>query len=101
MDIETIISTVIGVIIGGIITWITSRYYYQRSGKELKEEAGKIRSLNTMILESLEQAGLAEIARDESGKIIGLKRLNIHPQSVEVITMVDELTLKVNPPNEH
>ena len=47
------------VIIGGIITWLASKYYYLRSGKELKEEAGKIRNLDTMILESLEQANLA------------------------------------------
>jgi len=86
--------------IGGLITWFASRYYYLRSGKELKEEASKIRSLNTMILESLEQASLAEIARDKSGNIIGLKRLIIHPSSSEQIQTIDEVQLVVHPPNE-
>lgn len=99
MDTGAVILTGLSVILGGLITWVASKYYYLRSGKELKEEAEKIRLLNKMILESLEQSGLAEIARDKFGNIVGLKRITIHPSPSEQIQTMDEVNVVVLPPN--
>ena len=33
MNFETMISTITGVIIGGLITWLVSRFYYVKAGE--------------------------------------------------------------------
>ncbi len=42
------------------------------SGEVLRQEAAELRRLTKLVLRSLEEAGLAELNRDASGKIIGL-----------------------------
>jgi len=70
--VSMLIGALIGALVGGAITWFVSRYHYVRAAKELSQEAAKLRRLSTMVLRSLENAGLAELNRDASGEIIGL-----------------------------
>ena len=64
--------TIISMATGALITWIVSRYYYQKAGRELKEEALELRKLNMLMLRSMEKAGLAKFSRDINGNIIGM-----------------------------
>lgn len=66
------ISNIVAVIIGGIITGLVSKYYYSRASKDLNKEASKLIKLDTLMLRSLEEAGLVEYTRDEQGNIKGL-----------------------------
>ena len=59
------------VLLGGLVTWLVAWWYYRRAAQELRIEAGEIRHLNTVILGSLENAGLAKLTRDDSGRITG------------------------------
>ena len=61
-----------GLITGGIISFLITKYYYERAGKDLKKEVGKLRQLNIHVLRSMEEAGLIKWNRDSQGKIIGL-----------------------------
>jgi len=42
----TVISTVISMAIGALITWWVSKYYYEKAGKELESEASELKNLN-------------------------------------------------------
>jgi hypothetical protein len=64
--------TLISIVIGAVITWFFSWLYYAKSGKQLVQEAAKLRQLNELLLRGMENAGLMKIARDESGQPTGL-----------------------------
>jgi hypothetical protein len=74
MDWTSIVTTVLSVIIGGLITaYFSRRYYVKASGdltkeaEELKQETDKLRRLTIMLMRLLDQAGLIPIKWDEQG----------------------------------
>lgn len=75
---DQLIGQAIGVFIGGLITWLVSRFYYTKAADELCVEAGKLREetleikrLTNIVLRGLENAGILSVKR-EHGKIVGL-----------------------------
>src|SRR4051812_12516849 len=59
------------VIVGGVITWFFSWYYYVKAGKELLEEAGKLRQLMHAIYGAqLNPRAQLEPVLDEAGNIV-------------------------------
>jgi hypothetical protein len=45
---------IVSILIGGIITWLASWYYYQRAAKDLQDEAAKLRDLSDKMWERLQ-----------------------------------------------
>lgn len=73
MNSELIIGTTIGVILGGIITWVVSRFYYRKAGKELLSESQKLRLTSELIMYKLQYPDTpTQIKRNENGVIVGL-----------------------------
>lgn len=66
------LQTLLGIIVGGYITYRASKEYYEKASKELNEQSQKLLSVNNLILRALEEADLAEYTKDEDGNIIGL-----------------------------
>lgn len=66
------ISGLVGVLLGGLITWLVSYHYYEKAGDELGIEAGNIRKLANLIGHALEQAGLAQFKRDAKGEMTSI-----------------------------
>jgi len=64
-------STLIGVLVGGVITWLLAWYYYRRASEELKEESAELRRLNNLMLRGMENAGWVKLNKDESGNVAG------------------------------
>jgi hypothetical protein len=78
MEIGQVIEQAMGVLLGGIITWLVSRYYYKRAANELCQEAAKlreetieIRRLTNIILRGLHNAGICEV-KWQDGNPVGL-----------------------------
>ncbi len=69
---ESIISNVIGVLIGALITVLAARKYYEKASIDLAKEASELKYLNELMLRGMENAGLAQFGRDENGNIKGL-----------------------------
>jgi len=68
-----------GVLLGGLITWAASWYYYRRAGQELTAETAKIRRLNVLMLLGMEHAGWIELSRDHAREITGFHlRIQTH-----------------------
>jgi hypothetical protein len=68
----SMITTLVGILIGALITWGVAHVYYKKAGDELKNEAKQLREMNTLMLRALENAGLAEFNRDSKQNITGL-----------------------------
>jgi hypothetical protein len=61
-----------GVVVGGVITFLCSWFFYLRAAGQLKSETARLGTLTTVVLHAMEQAELAELDRDEFGRITGL-----------------------------
>lgn len=62
----------VGILVGGLIGWGISHYYYVESGKDLEKEAGELRHMSTIMLRGMEQAGWVKLSRDATGRITGM-----------------------------
>ncbi len=62
--VSTLASTLVGVLAGGVITWICARVYYERSSQELKQEARRLRSHLKILLFGLHDAGVIDLSWD-------------------------------------
>lgn len=81
METETVVSTAIGIIIGGFITWLFSWIYYKKAGEELqdkalelKNETQELKTLMTKLGKFLDFANKgreANLNYDERGNIVG------------------------------
>jgi hypothetical protein len=68
-------------VIGCLITILVAKYYYQRATKDLNKEASELRRLTDLVIqqiERVEKSDLGKVIRDESGKVIGFKILEIN-----------------------
>ena len=73
MNLETIISTAVGVILGGVITWGVSWYFYKKAGDELNVEAKQLKLTSDLIMYKLQYPDTpTQIKRDEKGNVTGL-----------------------------
>jgi len=89
---EWIIGIVTGLISGFVTGMLTCWYFYRRSGRELKQEAEKLRKHNILIISALEQAGLAKFSVDANGEPIGLL---FKFQVSETVKLRDSATVEV------
>lgn len=76
--------SIIGVMIGGFITYIVARSYYVKASKELSDAASELENLITVIGRGLENAGIFKFNRNEQGKIVGLKGVMISAQNIVI-----------------
>jgi hypothetical protein len=68
----TVFLTLIAVAVGGFVTWLVARAYYEKASKDLRKEAETLRQLNILILRGMENAGLVKLTRDQAGNPSGL-----------------------------
>jgi hypothetical protein len=59
--VEMLVSLLAGWLLGVGTSW----YFARKSGRELQEEARRLANLSELILHALENAGLAEVRRDQ------------------------------------
>lgn len=73
MSKETIFATVIGVLFGGLITWIAAWYYYKKAGDQLLAESKKLKQTSDLILYKLQYPDTStQLKRNEYGEVVGL-----------------------------
>jgi hypothetical protein len=65
--------TLLGIAVGGLISWGVSSMYYERASEDLTKEAQELRRMNTILMSTLENAGFVKYECDENGNIIGLQ----------------------------
>jgi hypothetical protein len=67
----TLVGIVLGIVVGGAITALVSRYFYERAGDELRQVAAELDDTFDTMLRILEQYRVIdEVRRDEQDKPI-------------------------------
>lgn len=67
MDWTSITTTVLSVVVGGLITAYFSRRYYLKASQDLTNEVEKSRNLTIMLMRLLDQADAIPIKWDDDG----------------------------------
>ena len=65
-------SALAGMLVGGLITWLTARYYYREATKDLKDEADRFARIVDETFTSFEQSGWCRVRRDGDGRPIAI-----------------------------
>jgi Tfp pilus assembly ATPase PilU len=66
------VGTLVGILVGSLVTWWVSRHHYVKASRELEEAAAGLRRLTTLITRGMEEAGLVTFTKDAAGNPIGL-----------------------------
>lgn len=69
---ETAVWTVGSLSVGVLATWYFAKRYYDSASEELRHEAQLLRQMVNALGRQLEDAGFAQLARDENGNIKGI-----------------------------
>jgi hypothetical protein len=70
--IETIVVTLVSLVVGAFVSWWVARRYYVAASRELEVEAAELRRLTTLVLRALEEGGVVDLNRNAAGEITGL-----------------------------
>jgi hypothetical protein len=73
MDWSTVISTVVGVIAGGLV----NAYFSRRGSRELRREANEIKKYNVMLIDFLDDAGVIDVKRDAKGNATQIRVVKV------------------------
>ena len=69
----TITLTLISIAVGGLITFLVTRWYYARASGDLEREAGELKDYTVMLINYLDDAGVIEVERDAQGNPIRVR----------------------------
>lgn len=73
MNLASILSSLLGIIIGGVITWYFARKYYVQASLELLEESKKLKLTSDLILYKLQHTDVkTSLKYNEKGEVSGL-----------------------------
>ena len=92
-----VVLTVIGMLVGGLINWLFSRYYYVRAGHELHDEAIRLHAVLNILVYKLENPEApVTVQRNAEGVITGLM-LQLHGQTIASSVATGALTANATP----
>ena len=69
----TIIVSLISIAIGGVVSFLGSRWYYERALGDLEREAGELKDYTVMLFNSLADARLIDVERDTHGNPVRVR----------------------------
>ncbi len=72
MDWSTVISTLVGVMLGGLV----NAYFSRLGTKELRSEAGNLRQLTKQLMFMMDDAGLIKVEWDKHGNPVRVVELS-------------------------
>jgi hypothetical protein len=73
----TIILTLVSIAVGGLITFLVTRWYYERASGDLEREAGELKDYTVMLLNYLDDAGVVKVERDAGGNPIRVRVVKV------------------------
>ena len=80
--------TLFSIAAGSLVTAYFAHRYYARAAKDMEAESKKLRNLQRISLQAMEDAGMVKLNRDASGEIIGMAHeLSFTASSSLVATM--------------
>jgi hypothetical protein len=95
MDRTQIMWSVASLIAGWLLGWVPNWFYARRGAKELQAEAAKLRSLVKIIIDALENNGLAKISRDENGEPVSLTLQLVMKETIKTTELFPPTEVKI------
>jgi hypothetical protein len=69
----TIILTVISIAVGGVVTFLLTRWYYERASGELEREASELRDYTVTLINYFDDARMIDVERDAHDKPVRVR----------------------------
>jgi hypothetical protein len=63
----TVIFALISIAVGGVVTFLATRWYYERATGDLEREAGELKDYTVMLINYLNDASVIAVERDAHG----------------------------------
>ena len=63
----TIILTLFSIAVGGMVTFLVARWYYERATRNLEREASELKDYTVMLINYLDDARMIDVERDAHG----------------------------------
>ena len=95
----TITLTLISIAVGGLITFLVTRWYYARASGDLEREAGELKDYTVMLINYLDDAGVIEVERDAKGNPIRVRV--IKREIADSVDVGDNVEVKLTPEEVH
>ncbi len=95
----TITLTLISIAVGGLITFLVTRWYYARASGDLEREAGELKDYTVMLINYLDDAGVIEVERDAKGNPIRVRV--IKREIADSVDVSDIVEVKLTPEEVH
>jgi hypothetical protein len=94
---DTIILTIVSLSVGVIATYLFSRYYYVKAGKELKDEAKKLRKRTDWILLYIINKGNVRLEFNKENEISNVIPI-LEVKDISQTQTLESVTLTHHPP---
>jgi hypothetical protein len=69
----TMILTVISIAVGGVVTFVLTRWYYVRASGDLEREASELRDYTFTLINYFDDARMIDVERDAHGKPVRVR----------------------------
>jgi hypothetical protein len=69
----TMILTVISIAVGGVVTFVLTRWYYVRASGDLEREARELRDYTFTLINYFDDARMIDVERDAHGKPVRVR----------------------------
>jgi hypothetical protein len=69
----TMILTVISTVVGGVVTFVLTRWYYERASGDLEREASELRDYTVTLINYFDDARMIDVERDAHGKPVRVR----------------------------
>jgi hypothetical protein len=67
------ILTVISTVVGGVVTFVLTRWYYERASGDLEREASELRDYTVTLINYFDDARMIDVERDAHGKPVRVR----------------------------
>jgi hypothetical protein len=91
----TIILTVISIAVGGVIAFLVTRWYYERTSGDLEREASELRDYTITLINYLDDARIIDVERDAHGKPVRVRV--IKREVIDPVGISDSADTKLTP----
>ena len=69
----TMILTVISIAVAGVVTFLLTRWYYERAFGDLEREASELRDYTVTLINYFDDARMIDVERDAHGKPVRVR----------------------------
>jgi hypothetical protein len=86
----TVILTVMSTAVGGVVTFVLTRWYYERASGDLEREASELRDYTVTLINYFDDARMIDVERDAHGKPVRVRVIKrAVTDSVDISDSVD------------